>query len=150
MLQVCSTFGWALKRPHAGLCSHLDVSICGKFSPLTSSLGSLTSHECKRWQPGCINHCTPGGWHHSTLAGLSEQGWGDFGGLTEINRASLASGRLRVNSVFIKSRHWQAQLLCFLLIFIFSLIIFGCSSFFIPSHVHFGIISARCTGPGKG
>lgn len=74
MLQVCSTFSRALTPSHAGLCSHLDVSICGKFSTFTSSLGSPTSHECKSWQTGCINHCTPGEWLHSTLAGLSERG----------------------------------------------------------------------------
>lgn len=31
MLQICSTFDGALTRPHAGPCSHLDVSICGKM-----------------------------------------------------------------------------------------------------------------------
>lgn len=96
------------------------------------------------WQPGYINHCTPGKWHH-WQGYLSEDR--EILGLTEINRVSLTS-ILCANSVFITSWQWRARLLRFLFIFIFSFIVFGCS--FIPWHVHFDIISVCCTGQAKG
>lgn len=59
MLQIYGTFDGALTRPHAGPCSHLDVSICGKnvaHSPPRSVPPPRTSAKAGRQDASITAH----------------------------------------------------------------------------------------------